>query len=355
MMRTRPGLTTISAALAVIGGAAWLPPAMANGCLASYSTSYLCLAGDTGKGTFRNALSMPTLNSITLASQFSGAGIRPGATALGQGNRLALGQETGAAAAAGQPRWNLWFAAGENHQAYNFQPAQSTGTSTLVLGGIEYTFANNMVGGLAVNTDRTRSIFKSNLNSPLSVNGYSFAPYLSIPFAHNWLFDASIGFGRSDIKVTDFSALATGDTNSNRTYASLAVTYATRIGAFDVQAKANYVDALDKVASFTMTDRTFIPASNIHVSQVRLGAQAAYNAGVFTPFVGATYVSDIQSPNAPTFGGQTPANDKDGWQLTAGVNIYSRGAVSGGLLFSTEVGRQQVKNDVILANIAVRF
>ena len=137
--------------------------------------------------------------------------------------------------------------------------------------------------------------------------------------------------------------------------ALLVVAVFSLVKEFDLSAKANYVDTRDKISGFTMSLGTAIPASTVHVSQIRLGGQASYGSGTFVPYVGATYIRDLQSPSQAAFGGQTPANDKDGWQLTAGLNIFSRGAVSGGILFSTETGRQQVKNDVVLANIAVRF
>lgn len=329
--------------------------ALANGCLTAYQSSYLCLAGDSGKGTLRNSVSMPTLNAVTSLGQFSGAGSANRSASAAGASRFALDDQTGLAAASGAPRWNAWFALGENEQAYSFQPARSSGRSTLMLGGIDYTYSSNIVAGVAVNADRTRTTFQSNLNSPLSVNGLSVAPYVSVPFARNWLFDASIGWGEADIKFTDYAAPAEGNTKSDRMFASVAVSYATRMGAFNVNGKANYVETSDKIASFTMTDRTFIPATTLRVAQARLGVQASYNAGMFMPYVGVTYIRDLQSPSQAAFGGQTPANDKDGWQIAVGVNVFSRGALSGGLMFTSETARQQVKNDVFLANLAVRF
>ncbi len=348
---------TVSASLLVAVTAVLAPTqsALANGCLPAFQSSFLCIAGDSGKGTLRNSVSTPTLNAVTSVGQFSGASAANRTATAAVVSRYALDGNTGLAGASGTPRWNAWFALGENEQAYTFQPARSTGRSTLMLGGIDYTFSNNVVAGVAVNSDRTRTTFQANLNSPLSVNGFSVAPYVSVPFARNWLFDASIGWGESDIKFTDFNAPGEGNTKSDRMFASLAVSYATRLGAFNVNGKANYVETSDKIASFTMTDRTFVPATTLRVSQARLGAQASYNAGVFMPYVGVTYIRDLQSPNQAAFGGQTPANDKDGWQIAVGVNVFSRGALSGGLMFTSETGRQQVKNDVFLANLAVRF
>ena len=73
------------------------------------------------------------------------------------------------------------------------------------------------------------------------------------------------------------------------------------------------------------------------------------------PFVGLTYIYDIERATQGAVGGQTAANDRDGWQVRAGLNIRSAGALYGGLVLSSEVGRSQVKNDQILVNLGVRF
>ncbi|MBL8379429.1 MAG: autotransporter outer membrane beta-barrel domain-containing protein [Burkholderiales bacterium] len=351
-------LSRIATACAVAATPCLLPSAaLANGCIAQYSSQYLCAVGDNSKGTARNTISTPGLNSLSLIGQVGGGAARsPFAAALGQ--RYALGDnepQTGLAAATGASRWSIWGALGENHLAYSFQPARSEGRSTLTLGGVDYTFANNVVLGVAATMDRTRTVFQANINSPLSSNGYSIAPYISVPLSRNWLLDASVGLGDSKIKVTDYNAPGEGNTKSDRTYFSAGVSYAARTGSWNLTGKANYLQSEDKIASFTMTDRTFVPASNIRVSQMRLGVQAAYNAGIFVPFAGLTYIRDLQSPNQAALAGQNPANDKDSFLVALGVNVYSRGMVSGGILYTTETARSQVKNDVFMANIALRF
>jgi hypothetical protein len=332
--------------------------ALANGCNPQFANSFLCGVGDNGKGTGRNTISTPALNAISLIGQIGGGAIRsPFAAALGQ--RYALDDpepQTGLAAAGAGSRWSVWGALGENQLAYSYQPARSEGRSTLTLGGVDYTFVNYVVLGVAATMDRTRTVFQANLNSPLSSNGYSISPYVSVPFARNWLLDASVGLGEAKIKLTDYNLPSEqGDTKSDRTYFSAGLSYAARMGNWNLTGKGTYLQSEDKIASFTMTRGTFVPASNIRVTQARLGVQAAYNAGMFVPFAGLTYIRDLQSPNQAAVGGQNPANDKDSFQVALGLNIYSRGAVSGGVLYTTETARSQVKNDVFMANIAIRF
>jgi hypothetical protein len=122
--------------------------------------------------------------------------------------------------------------------------------------------------------------------------------------------------------------------------------------------KLAWVTNEDKIAAFTLSPAATggpVAGSTVRVSQLRLGGQATFNAGMLMPYIGLTYVRDLQSPDATPLRGQTPANDKDGWVVVLGMNIYSKGAVSGGVMLSSETGRQQIKNDLFMANIAVRF
>ena len=73
------------------------------------------------------------------------------------------------------------------------------------------------------------------------------------------------------------------------------------------------------------------------------------------PFVGVTYIYDIERANQGVFAGQNAANDRDAWQVRAGLNFRSSGALYGGIVLSSDLGRSQVKNDQILVNVGLRF
>ena len=80
-----------------------------------------------------------------------------------------------------------------------------------------------------------------------------------------------------------------------------------------------------------------------------------YNGGVFLPYAGVYYFNDVQRASQGAVGGSTPANDRDGFQLQLGIQFAPKGKVYGGVLVSSDVGRSQVKNDMILGNIGIRF
>ena len=356
---------TIGRLCVAIGFAAISTASWSTGCDTFVSSnSAPCVTGESGKGVARSTFSNPNLNvAVAIGPNLGASSARPAFGGLAV-TSSGIAAQTGAAAASGPSRWNAWLALGQNDVANTFSPTRSSGHVGLSLLGVDYTFSNSIVAGIAASWDRTRVTVQSLNNGSFNGSGYNVAPYVSVPIGRNWLFDASVGFGRNDIDIVDNSPsfpgapTAAGKTKSDRTFTSVAMSYATIVDKVMWTGKINWVTNEDKFAAFTMYPLVGggpVAASTLRVSQLRLGGQVAYNAGTLVPYFGLTYVRDLQSPNASPLAGQTPANDKDGWLLAIGVNIFSRGAVSGGLLLSSETGRQQVKNDVVMGNIAIRF
>jgi hypothetical protein len=80
-----------------------------------------------------------------------------------------------------------------------------------------------------------------------------------------------------------------------------------------------------------------------------------FSAGGFNPYFGITYVADYKRDAQTTvFGAPSPANDRDGFVYVLGANLFSKGALSGGVRFQQEDRRQQ-KLNLLMANIAIRF
>lgn len=322
----------------------------------SQSDSKASLFAESGSG-FRAAILTPATQAPALAisGALSGAtGSRaPGGTARVPSH---LEGETGVAAGAASLKWNVWGALGQNNVGYSFQPARSSGRVNLVLGGIDYTFNNNVIVGVAYTDDRT-SIGTDFVAGSVSGNGYSIAPYVAVPFGRNWVFDASVGWGRNKLSqiINPGAAAITGNAVDARFFSSLALSYAAQIGKLQWTGKGMYLFSEDKVGQFTLSNNTLMPASTTRVAQLRLGGQLAYDAGGFAPYAGLTYIRDVQSPTQPVTGGLTPANDRDAWQVAVGVNFYSRGPLSGGVQYSQDFSRKEVKNNLLMANIAYKF
>ena len=300
-----------------------------------------------------------TITSVgsTISNAVSGAFGGGGAATAASGiSRTALSGQTGQAAAAGGSKWNVWVALSHLNVGYSFQPLQSGGNATVVLGGVDYTIGNSLVLGLAVTDERTR-IGTSYNGGNIRGDGNTFAPYLGWRINNAWLLDASLGFGDTKLTSTDNSVPGgtTGSNKAERTMGSVGLSYNQGMGRWLFTGKGSLLTAESKFSAFNFSNGTPVAASTTRTTQARLGAQAAYNAGNVVPFVGVTYINDLERPTQGVVGGQTAANDRDAWQVRLGMNFRSSGALYGGVVLSTDVGRSQVKNDQILVNVGMRF
>ena len=298
------------------------------------------------------SVAVPMAISSALSAAISGAN-SPGVTRFSlDGSK----KQTGAAAAPGGRGWNAWFSLAENRVGYSYQPLQSSGKVDLVLAGLDYTFANNVIAGVAASWDRTR-VGTSFNGGNLSGNGYMVAPYVAMALTRSWLLDASIGFGRASLDQTDNSVVGgiTGSTKDRRTFGALSLSYNYVSGNLMLTGKGSYLYAEDRLDAFTLSNNTFIAGNTGRLGQVRIGGQAAYNAGSVQPYFGLYYFRDTQRADQAALGGTSAANDKDGVTVQAGLNFYSRGPVYGGIMVSSDQGRSQVKNDQFMANIGIRF
>ena len=310
--------------------------------------------GATGATLSGASLSLGSTIGGVVGGAFGGGG---GTSAAAAGvTRTALGGQTGQAAAAGAPRWNLWAAYSYVDVGYTFQPLQSGGHANLVLGGIDYMISDNLIAGVAVTDERTRIDTTFN-GGKISGNGNTVAPYLGWRINREWTLDASLGFGDTRLSSTD-NSVAGGITGSNkvsRSMGTLGLAYNMAMGQWLLTGKGSLLAVENRFSAFTLSNNTFVNGSTVRTTQARLGGQAAYNAGNIVPFVGLTYIYDLERTEQGAIGGQSAANDRDGWQVRAGFNIRSSGALYGGIVLSSEVGRSQVKNDQLLVNVGVRF
>jgi hypothetical protein len=276
---------------------------------------------------------------------FSGSTVRFGLP--GQG-------DTGAAAAVGRNAWNGWVAYSQNRVGYSFEPLQSSGTVNLGMVGVDYTLANNMVVGVALAGDRTDITMNgSALTGSLKGSGYTISPYLGMPLGKAWVFDATVGFGRTKIDTVQFGN--TGSFRTDRTMGSVGLSYRQAIGKWQLTGRGAVLAVEDRLGSFTMSNGTFNPDGRVNLSQLRISGQAGYNLGQVVPYVGLSYIYDIRRPDQAPVAGQSAANDRDAWAPSIGVRFSSGGALYGGLQYTTEKSRSQVKNNQILFNLGLRF
>lgn len=334
--------------------------------IASASSSSTQAAGvqpNANKGMTAGLITMTGVNTAvtigtTVGGIVGGGGGGSGFAALPVGTtRFALpGQGgTGAAAAPGGKSWNGWVAFSKNDIAYDYAPLKSSGDVKVGLFGVDYTLQSNIVIGLAVAVDRSDIDLKGSSfgvgGGKMKGRGTTYSPYIGVPINKNWTFDASAGWGRTTVDTTVLGTKSEMD--DDRTTAALGLTYRQLLGSDNkwmMTGRGSYIYVHDKLGSYTMSNGTFVGSGKVDVSQVRFGGQAAYNAGVFVPFAGLNYIYDIKAPDQAG-----AANDRDGFQGVLGVRFSVPSGFYGGLQYSNEFNRSQIKNNQILLNVGARF
>ncbi|MFN0163520.1 MAG: autotransporter outer membrane beta-barrel domain-containing protein [Burkholderiales bacterium] len=288
-----------------------------------------------------------------LASRLTGM-LPPGANFGGTGTgRFQLpGQGQTGLAGAGQPVWNAWAAYSHSNVAFNFAPRQSSGNIEVGMAGVDYTLASRVIVGVAVAGDRTRIGLNFN-GGNVSGSGWTIAPYVGIPLNRNWALDATVGMGRTNVDVN--SGGGTGTYRSERTIGALGASYRGGTGNWQLSGRGGLLFANDRLGSYTLSNGTFISDGKVNVTQLRIGGQAGYNFGGVVPYVGLTYIYDIDRPDQQPVAGQNAANDRDAWTPTIGIRFSSGGALYGGIQYSSEQSRSQVKNNQWLFNLGLRF
>ena len=287
-------------------------------------------------------------------SVFTAAGVNPGMTLAGAPRRFALGGQQGDAAAGGAKAWNAWGSLSQNNVGYSFAPVNASGRVNSGTVGLDYTFSNKVILGLAISGDQTRvGLNGSSVTGNLSGSGTTYTGYVGVPLNQNWTFDAGLGTGRNktDLLLNNISGTVSG----NRTVGNLGLAYRQGMGNWLMTGRGSYLSVNDSLGAFTMSNGTFVTSGKVRVEQVRFGGQAAYRAGNVVPYIGLNYIYDLKKPNGGAIAGQTPANDRDAFQWQFGLQFPGTGSLYGSVQYSTEQSRQQIKNNQILFNLGLRF
>ena len=295
----------------------------------------------------------------SLAQGRRSAGAQPRLAGLG-GRAPALaatGGETGLAGAARGARWNTWASIGQTQLDYEWQPLRSGGDVNNAVLGLDYRWSDKATVGVSLAFDETKIATTFN-SGRLTGDGVNVTPYLGYQFDPNWSLDAALGMGRAKSQSVDNSfGSITGNSTSNRAFGSASLNYSRWVGNWEFSGKAMLVQTEERTSQYTLSNGQVVQGSAQRLSQARLGAQVGYVAAEgLNPFVGLAYVNDLHRPTQTNpLGFRTnPANDRDGWVLSGGLNFIGKGALSGGVLLTAEDRREQ-KQASIMANIAVRF
>ena len=244
--------------------------------------------------------------------------------------------------------WGLWASASHNvfDGDNNPEAGGAIGATKLVynadttsmLFGADRFVTDRLILGLAAGYEST-DVFTFFNGGNTDTEGFTVAPYAA--FLINDMFSVDVAFGYTSLENdTDRLQLGTGATllgefDSDRYFATTNLNVAHTNGNWYTGGRIGYLYSYEEQDGYTETGGTgggaaarTVGSRNIHISQLILGGEVAYNFGRQEPYVGATYVYDLSrgiGRNAGGLpGGVAPDfDDEDEIRLNAGVRYFA--------------------------------
>jgi hypothetical protein len=252
--------------------------------------------------------------------------------------RVSLGNQTGMAAGNEAPKLNAWVNVADTTIGSSAAASLFDGKVSNAIGGVDYMVSSNFVAGVSLGYDKVDLNFNFAAGSGLNSSGWMLAPYASYQINDMLSVDGTLGYASGDVDSRSPNRIDT--VSYTRDFVALNLNATRWMGDLQFTGKVNYIAANEKVA---MTNK---------MEQVRLSGQVGYWMDGIMPYLSVAYVQDLKV----TSGGLTPANlDKDAWVATVGANLFSKGAVYGGIAYTEEFGRTDAKNYTFMANVGYRF
>lgn len=192
----------------------------------------------------------------------------------------------------------------------------------------------------------------------MNTTGISVSPYFGF-LLNDWLsVDAAVGVSSlsTDQYRTSGTSLVTSDVDSFRIYGTMNLT-ATQ--AFDKVLASGYAGMLYA----TQSDDDYLESDGRTVNDVRnsigrflLGGELAYSAGAWEPYVSGTFEYDFTRSDLNYGAGVLqPEYDATDVLFAVGLRYFSKDNVSGAVEYSTVLGRQDLNEHSVSANLRWQF
>lgn len=296
------------------------------------------------------ALTSPALTQMNTISQVLGQ--RMGLALGNAPASLVKGGSVGmSAGAAGVLQgWNTWASLSYNDLGYssvqNGVNLSYSGEATSVLLATDFRLSSSTTLGISLGVDNNTVRPKDTDGLKMQNEGYTVAPYIAQVINKNLSVDVSVGWGQGQLKRSGGAPVPYSG-NTERMFAGANLSYSNWVGNLQLAGKASilYSNQHNGESNNALSEATK------YLGQARVGAQIGYWLGNgVMPYAGVTYSNDLARNSAQGY-----RIDRDGFLLVVGANYLVKGPVSAGVSYSSELGRNHATNDVLMANVNIRF
>lgn len=267
--------------------------------------------------------------------------------------RVALTSEmTGMAAGGAVSKTNVWLSAMTDNIKNTLASSRYDGNVVNFIGGVDLKLDSGIIVGLSLARDQLKLNTAYN-SGKLKISSWMAAPYASYTINDTWSIDASAGFawGKSDVTWRTATG-GNGNTAQNltRNYQAVNLNSQQWRGLTEFAGKVGLTRAEEKLDA----NATLLTAAQKNtITQLRLTGRVGQWMNDYEPYAELAYSYDLSRTDYNKLPVQL--QDKDGWNVVLGVDIFSKKGLTGGLMYSKQMGRSHSKSDAVMGNISYRF
>jgi hypothetical protein len=265
--------------------------------------------------------------------------------------------ESHVAGQGGKRRFGLWLNGAYSDIDYDKTNLKFDGDTYSVGFGFDYLVIDNVIIGLSAAYENTDLKLQSALGH-FDRDGWTVGPYVAIRLGQYFTLSGAVGFSWLE---ADSSSGAGGSESydTDRWYATGQLAFNYPIGNWRLGANVGYLHIDEDDDAHTTSGGFSVGKQNRTIGQGRVGAQVGYDFGGITPYVMGRLEHEFETTDTINLiaGGVTTQStkpDRTGFVVGLGVNFYY-GAISGGLLATSQEARDSLDVYTLSANIRIAF
>ncbi|OHC68373.1 MAG: hypothetical protein A2045_09330 [Rhodocyclales bacterium GWA2_65_20] len=267
--------------------------------------------------------------------------------------RVALTSGMSGMAAGSMPsKTNMWLSAATDSIKNTLASSRYDGDVRNFIGGADYTLDSGVVIGLSLARDDLKMNTAYN-GGKLEVSSWMAAPYISHVINDTWSIDASAGFAWGKSDVTWRTSTGGNDKttqNLTRNYQAINLNAQQWRGETEYAGKVKLTRAEERLDANTAL---LTAAKKNSITQLGVVGRVGQWMNNYQPYVELAYTYDLARTDYDKL--PTELKDKDGWNIVLGIDIFSKKGMTGGVMYSKQMGRHYLKSDALMGNINYRF
>ena len=251
---------------------------------------------------------------------------------------------TGIAAGDGLSNLSIWSSIDQSNFENNFSRTKYDGKTRSILVGVDYSFTDNIVAGMALGYEKSDIDTDFNFGQ-MDSTGISFSPYLGITFSETWSADVALGYTNLDHDQYRLQAGTRIDSNvdSVRWFISSNLNGNWQLDQMLLSLHGGFIHAENTDDAYTESNNIRVRSQKSSITTLNIGGDVAYAIGDFEPFLSVTYNRDTTDTVTTLSTGSQPSDDRDDFMVGLGTRFFHNSGLSLNAELSKRLGRKNTK------------